>query len=371
MNDSAYSQLQSLLAKGQRAVIATLLGEPGKAPARCCLSGLQIEAAGADPGAAPTAGSALPAGFEPDPESAKLLGQPALLQAARDALSSGAMTWITGEGGKRALLAPSYPSPRMIILGAGHIAIPLAEFGTRLGFSVTVCDDRPSFANKARFPMASRVICDYWPGIFVKLALDPASYVVIVTRGHRYDMDCFRAVAGFVVPYVGMIGSARRIIGVKKQLESEGIPRERLDRLHAPIGLKIGAITPEEIALAIAAEVVAARRTEVRDAGSDSGDAALMAEIAASSDERRALVTVVSSHGSVPRGAGARMLVSPRGEIVGSIGGGCCESEAILAAIDIARSGGYLLRTIDLSGSVAEDEGMACGGSMEILIEEI
>jgi xanthine dehydrogenase accessory factor len=298
-------------------------------------------------------------------------GRAEIAELSRQSLKKGGLVWSELPGGVRILAMPCFPSPRLIVLGAGHIALPLAELGSMMGFKVTVCDDRPSFANPARFPTVERVICAYWGKCFELIALDPSCYVVIVTRGHRYDIECFRRTASHDLPYVGMIGSRRRIVGVKARLHEEGIPREALDRLHAPIGLDIGAVTPQEIALAIMAQVVSVRRKEASDRGLVASDPAVLAELCAEREERRALVTIVSSSGSVPRGAGAQMLVWPRGETLGSIGGGCSEGDAILAALDVISEGGFALRHIDLTGPVAEDEGMACGGTMDILVEVI
>lgn len=293
-----------------------------------------------------------------------------IAEQARQALRESVLVWRELPGEVRVLALPCFPRPRLVVLGAGHIAMPLVELGAMMGFKVAVCDDRPSFAAAARFPSAAQVICAYWGKCFELLALDPSCYIVIITRGHRHDMECYRMLAGLELPYVGMIGSRRRIAGVKARLLEEGIPQEALERLHAPIGLDIGAVTPEEIALAIMAQVVATRRKVAGDRGSIAADPAVLAELCEERGERRALVTVLGSTGSVPRGAGAQMLVRPRGESVGSIGGGCSEAEAILAALDVIRDGGYRLRRIDLSGSVAEDEGMACGGAMDILVED-
>jgi xanthine dehydrogenase accessory factor len=349
---AAYRRLRSALERGERAVLATVLRGEGAEAERVCLTEKELlsSAEAPDGGTENTA---------------------AIAELSRRALKEGSLVRREQADGTLLLAMPRYPQPRLVVLGAGHIAVPLVELGSMMGFKVTVCDDRPSFANPARFPSADRVICEYWEKCFELLALDPSCYIVIITRGHRYDMECFRQAAALELPYVGMIGSRRRIAGVKARLLEEGIPREALDRLHAPIGLDIGAVTPQEIALAIIAEVVAMRRKEAGDRGSIDTDPAVPAELCEPREERRALVTVLGSSGSVPRGAGAQMLVGPRGETLGSIGGGCSESDVILAALDIIREGGYVLRRIDLSGSVAEDEGMVCGGTMEILIEAV
>ncbi|MGH7557626.1 MAG: XdhC family protein [Gemmatimonadota bacterium] len=154
------------------------------------------------------------------------------------------------------------PPPELIVVGAGHIAQPLSRIGKLLGFRVVVIDDRPDFARRERFPEADRVIVADFADPFAEVAVGPRSHVVLVTRGHRYDYDCARALAraGAEPAYVGMIGSRRRVRAAFEQLAAEGFDREWLARIHAPIGLDIGAETPAEIAVAIGAEMILAER---------------------------------------------------------------------------------------------------------------
>jgi xanthine dehydrogenase accessory factor len=154
------------------------------------------------------------------------------------------------------------PPAELVIVGAGHIAQPLSRIGALLGFRVIVVDDRPDFARRDRFPDADRVVVADFADPFAGIPIGPRSYVVLVTRGHRYDYDCARALAraGAEPAYVGMIGSRRRVRAAFEQLAAEGFGEERLARIHAPIGLDIGAETPAEIAVAIAAEMILATR---------------------------------------------------------------------------------------------------------------
>jgi xanthine dehydrogenase accessory factor len=154
------------------------------------------------------------------------------------------------------------PPPELLIVGAGHIARPLCRMGAMLGFRVRVLDDRPEFATRERFPEAEEVRRADFADPFRDVPVGPGSHLVLVTRGHRYDFEALRRLLlGDTLPaYVGMVGSRRRVRAALEQLVREGIPRERLLRVHAPIGLDIGAETPEEIALAILAEIVRVRR---------------------------------------------------------------------------------------------------------------
>ena len=151
-----------------------------------------------------------------------------------------------------------YPYPELVIVGAGHIAQPLCSMGALMGFRVIVVDDRPDFATRERFPEADRVVGVDFRDPFADVPIHSTSYVVLVTRGHKYDFECLRHLLKTEVepPYVGMIGSRRRIRAAYSQLQGEGMPKDRLSRVRAPVGLDIGAETPVEIAVAVAAEIV-------------------------------------------------------------------------------------------------------------------
>jgi len=151
-----------------------------------------------------------------------------------------------------------FPQPDLVIVGAGHIAQPLCSVGALMGFRVIVVDDRPDFATRERFPEADRVVRVDFRDPFADVPIHATSYIVLVTRGHKYDFECLRHLLKTEVepPYVGMIGSRRRIRAAFSQLQGEGMPKDRLSRVRAPVGLDIGAETPVEIAVAVAAEIV-------------------------------------------------------------------------------------------------------------------
>ena len=155
---------------------------------------------------------------------------------------------------------PVLPAPAAFIFGAGHISKSLSQVATLAGFSVTVVDDRESFANRERFPEAAEVHAGEYEEIVTRLGLNENSYVIIVTRGHRDDMRVLRLAAATPARYLAMIGSKRKVLNVVKELEKEGVPRATLERIHAPMGLDIGAESPEEIAISVVAEMIAVRR---------------------------------------------------------------------------------------------------------------
>ena len=155
---------------------------------------------------------------------------------------------------------PVLPSPRAFIFGAGHISKSLSQVLTMAGFLSTVIDDRESFANRERFPDADEVISGEYEAVFPSLLVNESSYIAIVTRGHRDDMRVLRWAVSTQACYIAMIGSKRKVINVLKELESEGVSRAGLERIYAPMGLEIGAISPEEISISVAAEMIALRR---------------------------------------------------------------------------------------------------------------
>ena len=160
---------------------------------------------------------------------------------------------------------PIVPQPRAIIFGAGHVSKSLAKVAHLTGFAVTVVDDREQFANKERFPEAEEVHAAEYEAVFPQLDVNANCYLIIVTRGHRDDMRVLRWAISTDARYISMIGSKRKTIAIVKEFEKEGIPRAQVERVHAPMGLDIGAITPEEIAVSVAAEMIAVRRQPASD----------------------------------------------------------------------------------------------------------
>jgi xanthine dehydrogenase accessory factor len=191
-----------------------------------------------------------------------------LTETARRLLAEGgeAPRYLALAGGAaRAYFEPILPRPVLLILGAGHIGTALTHFGARIGFEVVVTDDRASFANRERLPDADEVIVDSVVNLLRRWPKTPETYVVLVTRGHRNDAVALREVIGSPCAYIGMIGSRRKVLTIYDEFLAEGIATpEQLARVHAPVGLDIGALTVDEIAVSIAAELIAVRRKGVR-----------------------------------------------------------------------------------------------------------
>lgn len=292
------------------------------------------------------------------------------------------------QGKEEVFFEPFYRKERLIILGAGHVAVPLVKLAKMTGFYVIIVDDREEFANEERFPEADEVLCGKFPECIGKIKPCSSDYVVIITRGHSEDTTCIEALCGYEEPfYTGLIGSRKRTGIVFQNLEKQGYDGARLRRICTPIGLDIGAKTIEEIDIAIMAEIIKRRRMGGEDCtgipgsgetgrGQENGyidrsdhDEKVLAGLAGI-DGPCAVATIMKTEGSAPRGAGARMVIYPDGSLFGSIGGGCVEHMVIHFAQSMIGSGRYQILRVNLDGKSAMAEGMVCGGRIQVLIED-
>jgi len=262
-----------------------------------------------------------------------------------------------------------YPPVTLFLLGGGHISHSLAQIADLIGLPVVVIEDRPEFANEERFPNAE-VICQDFLTALSSIRLNPSSFVVVATRGHRYDQDCLEFLLKKKLAYIGMVGSKRRVRGLKRNLEELGITTEQLEKLHSPIGLDIKAKSPAEIAVSIIAEIIQEKRTIFP---AEEADLEVFKKIEAlyHIGEKAVLATIVQTKGSSPRKAGARMLVFPDGKVVGTIGGGCGEAEVKREALNVYYDGNAAIYQLDMTAEAAAEDGMACGGIMKVLLEPV
>ena len=157
-------------------------------------------------------------------------------------------------------IEPILPTTTVFIFGGGHISLFVSNISAMTGFHVAVIDDRAQFASKERFPEAEQVIAEKFFLAFPQLKVNRSSYLVIVTRGHAGDQEVLEWALTTEAKYIGMIGSKKKIKTVYKNLEAQGTAREKLQRVHAPIGMEIGALTPEEIAVSIVGQMIQVRR---------------------------------------------------------------------------------------------------------------
>lgn len=157
-------------------------------------------------------------------------------------------------------IEPILATPTLYLFGGGHVSLYVSKVASIAGFDTVIVDDRKAFSNLERFPEAKETHAGPWEEVFPRLHTNELSYLVIATRGHKGDLTCLRWALTTSVRYIGMVGSRRKLIEFSKVLESEGVPAERLERVHSPVGLNIGALTPQEIAVAVVAEMIAVRR---------------------------------------------------------------------------------------------------------------
>lgn len=207
--------------------------------------------------------------LQPGPEPAVLAGslEPVVLEEALAHISGmrGAVALVqAAEPGYLLLLEALGPPARLVIFGAGHMALELAHLASRLQFYVTVIDDRSLFASADRFPDVDTLLVGDYVELFDQVPIDEDSYLVIVTPGHFWDEDVLEKALATSASYIGMIGSRTKIRKIYQSLEAKGISPERLTRVHAPIGLDIGAKSPEEIAVSIAAELIQERQRALK-----------------------------------------------------------------------------------------------------------
>lgn len=281
-----------------------------------------------------------------------------------------------------------FPPEELILFGGGHLAQALAGLARQLNYKVIVLEDRPMFANRQLFPEADRIICDTFKTALSSLSFGPWSYVVIMTRGHRHDLEILDELIEKELGYIGMISSKRRAAIVKQHFAGKGIAAEHINRVHMPIGLAIGARTPAEIAVSIAAELIKERYNKacgfslsgLEHAGVmliDSGisdytpreNIEILGQIISRGRQQDTVLAVVAATaGSTPRKTGAKMLLLADGSTVGTVGGGCVEGEIRRRSYEVRDSKVPQLVTYVLDNDIAAQEGMVCGGQMEILL---
>jgi xanthine dehydrogenase accessory factor len=254
MSEDVYRAVVRALDDGERAALVTIVSTNGSTPQRVGAKMLVYE----DGRIAGTIGGGC---YEHDAagkaREAMRLERPLLVRYALNDDLAADSGLICG-GQMEVYIEPVEPAPHLYLVGAGHVSVEVARIAHLVGFRVHVVDDRDKFANPDRFPAAEVVVDDIgeWLG---RTTLPPGAYVVVVTRGHRYDHEAMRHLVARPARYLGLIGSRAKVMRIFEALANEGIAADQLAGIHAPIGLDIGAVTPAEIAVSIVAELVAVR----------------------------------------------------------------------------------------------------------------
>lgn len=215
------------------------------------------------------------------------------------------------------------------------------------------------------------MICQPFEDALDQIEGDKDTYFVVLTRGHRYDQVCLEKIVGKEHAYIGMIGSRRRSAMVKQNLIEKGCSQEVIGEIKSPIGLNIGAETPEEIGVAIMAEIIEVKNQNKRVCGYPENLLEAILDIV--HPGKKMLATIITRKGSAPRNVGSKMLILEDGSCVGTIGGGCMEAEVLRKARVMMHENNTGLKTeyVDMTGDDAEEEGMVCGGTIEVLLEPL
>lgn len=262
--ENLYAQIAAAIAEGQDLVLATLVRVEGSTP-RELGSKMLIYPDGRIAGT--IGGGEMEAAVIDAAALALAEAKPRLLSYELRDPGEGDLGICGGEA--EVFIDVIAPRPTLLIVGAGHVAMPVAEMGHLCGFRVIVLDDRPDMVTEARFPHAAERIAGDIAATLNEMNLTAQWHVVIVTRGHAYDLEALRAVVGSQAGYVGMIGSRRKVRTTYDRLMADGVSETLLGRVHSPIGLDIGAQTPAEIAVSILAEIIWLRKgTHARQPGS-------------------------------------------------------------------------------------------------------
>ncbi len=261
----------------------------------------------------------------------------------------------------------------LVICGAGHVSMPVISIAKMMGFRVTAIDDREQFVQNAFDHGADSGLCMSFGEALAQIPGNPDTFFVIVTRGHRSDSECLLSIVKKPHAYIGLIGSRSKIGMVRQILTDAKVPQDVIASVHMPIGLDIGAETPEEIAVAIMAEIIEVKNKNRRNEGIK---AEIMKALMAENRDPAVLATIISKQGSSPRAAGTRMLVAGDGSAAGTIGGGLAEARVMQRAAEmLSDNKNWPLKpvvvNVDMTGKDVEDEGMICGGAIEVLLEAV
>lgn len=263
---------------------------------------------------------------------------------------------------------------KVVVCGGGHVAISIIRLCKMIGCRVTDIEDRPVFAEHAKEAGADTVICDDFEHAMDTIEGDLDTFFIIVTRGHQWDSLCLRSILKKKSAYVGMMGSRRRVRMVKDDMIRDGYDKNLVESVHTPIGVNIGAETPEEIAVSVVAELIQVKNA----AKSITYSKEIMKTINGTHhdkpyDGRIILAEIISRKGSAPREVGTKMLLLDNGSFVGTIGGGCTEADVITAARQMFMEEKAKPRIIhvDMMADEAAEEGEVCGGLIDVWMEEI
>ena len=267
------------------------------------------------------------------------------------------------QNGSQVFLERISDGKRLVICGAGHVALCVIRIGVILGYEITVIEDRREFAEKAGEAGAHRVICKPFGEALDEAGDDPMTAFVIMTREHSHDVECLRRVLQRPSAYIGMMGSRSRTEQIRQQMLEEGYDARKVEQIHMPIGLRIGSRTPEEIAVSVAAELISVLNAADPGEGFPPG---MAEELAA--DPSGVLAMIVEKSGEAPRRPGTKMLVRTDGSFLGTVGGGYAEAEILKTARQMIAEGDRKSRTVRITMKKGT---MHCGGEIAVFLTAV
>jgi len=273
--------------------------------------------------------------------------------------------------GSRVFLERLTEGKRLVICGAGHVALCVIRIALTLGYEVTVIEDREEFAGKAREAGAQYVACKPFGEALDELPEDPMTAYVIMTREHSHDVECLRRILQRSFAYAGMMGSRSRTEQVRRQMLEEGFDAEKVERVCMPIGLPIGSRTPEEIAVSVAAELISVLNAANPDEGFPPGIAEELAQMEIQRNRSIVcgiLAMIVEKNGEAPRRPGTKMLVRADGSFLGTVGGGYAEAEILRTARQMIEAGNRESRLVRITMKKGT---MHCGGEIAVYLTAV
>lgn len=270
---------------------------------------------------------------------------------------------ILESAGSRVFVERITDGKKLVICGAGHVALCLIRIAVTLGYEVTVIEDREEYAGKARTAGVQHVACRPFGEALDEIPDDQLTAYVIMTREHAHDMECLRRILRKDFAYAGMMGSRSRTELVRRQMLEEGYDARKVERVHMPIGLPISSRTPEEIAVSVAAELISVLNTADPGEGFPAGMAEELAEA-----PQGVLAIIVEKEGEAPRRPGTKMLVRADGSFLGTVGGGYAEAKILKTARQMISEGDRESRLIRLT---MEKGSMHCGGEITVFLTAV
>ena len=278
------------------------------------------------------------------------------------------MTGVYEIGGREVYCEVLEELPELVVCGAGHVGAACIQAASNLDMHITCIEDREQFAEVARDMGAHEVLVGDYGSMLDSIRGGDNYYFLAMSRAHAFDEVCLEKILAKKSAYVGMLGSSGKIRKIRSDLEEKGVPREVFDKVHTPVGLNISANTPQEIAIAVMAEIISIKNTG--KVISSAFDHEQLDAIAADPGDPM-LLTVIRKHMASPRDPGTKMIVTSDGEKWGTVGGGAAEHQALRIAREHIADPAFITEIIRVGDADKSDDGMVCGGVIDVLFERI